>query len=161
MRADVDPSHYIGKRRLFQNCCGPAGLRAIYLAWSKALEYKDDILFVNMLVNRQISAGSVSVYDTEGRAIRLEIRPNRDCNLSIRVPEWTVASDIASSHTHITKTRIEIIGVHAAERIMVDFPYSITQESYTVRHQGDYGQEDFVIDFKGDSAILVKKTGGA
>ncbi len=128
---------------------------------AKRSEYRHDILLVNMFVDRRISAGSVSVREAQGENIRLEITVNRNCNLSVRVPEWTKPSAIAASRDfNVAGTRLHITGLAAGESVVLDIPYTITQDRYTVRHQGGYGREDFVIKFKGDSAISVEKTGG-
>lgn len=166
VNGDVDHKHYVGKRRLFQNCCGPAGPRAIYLAWSKAIELRDDAVYVNLLVNRRTSDAGVAVREGANSTIEVEVTAYNGGNISVRIPEWTnrdgiiVKKNGADVHFDLNATRLVVKNLAKDDVVMISYPYTIRKENYTVHHTGGYAYEDYVITLKGDSAISVESVGG-
>ncbi|MHB9037754.1 MAG: hypothetical protein ACYC64_13930 [Armatimonadota bacterium] len=157
---------YTQRSRLFQNCCGPAGLRSLYMAWSQAAVFEGNELRVNMLFNRALPDASVCVSETNDKLIEVEICLDRSCGLSVRVPEWTsddsviVLKNGALANADIAGKRLSMSNLEAGDKVVARFPFNITQEEYVVQNSGRYEQEVFAIDFKADSAISVQRVSG-
>jgi hypothetical protein len=67
-------------------CCTGNGARWLYQAWEHILDYIDDRLKVDLLLNRASPWADVDSYVLyEGR---VDVKVKRDCELSLRIPEW-------------------------------------------------------------------------
>ncbi|HLE05126.1 MAG TPA: hypothetical protein VI729_11010, partial [Anaerolineales bacterium] len=45
---------FLNKVRALQNCCGPSGPKALYLAWQHAARVQGETLRVNLLLDRAL-----------------------------------------------------------------------------------------------------------
>jgi hypothetical protein len=71
------------------HCCTGNGTRAIYYVWENILSEEAGKLKVNLLLNRASSWADVHSYiPYEGR---VDVRVKKDCELSVRIPEWATA----------------------------------------------------------------------
>lgn len=162
LQSSAPPEMYLGKMRLFQNCCGPAGLRAIYQAWSQALRFTGNELRVNMLVNRRIPEAGVCVRDRAGGEIEVEVNLKRACDLSLRMPEWTSFARVGVFKNDMPVNPERRTGMLVLEnllpgdRVVTRFPYTLTQQEYATKHIG-FAPTGFSISFQGDSAVAVHR----
>lgn len=166
LQRDVTPRDlYLEKRRMFQNCCGPAGLRALYLVWSQSAVAQGDRLCVNMLVNRGIPEAAVSVGEAKDGAIELETVLKQTLELDLRVPEWADESKVVTfadgtpMRTIISGGRLRTGALEAGSVVQIRFPCTGTREDFIVQH-GNSPHETFSISFIGDSAVDVKRMSG-
>ena len=165
LKRDVTPRDvYLGKPRLFQNCCSGAGLKAIYLAWSQAVQCRGDELRVNLLINRATPQARVTVRGDAG-SVEVTVKPTRACSLSVRKPDW--AED---EGTAVTKNgepvSLELSGsclllprVEAGACVTVRLPLATA----TGEFEGVDGRsepERFAVVCKGDSVLRVRSLGG-
>ena len=68
------------------HCCTGNGSRAIYYAWEHILDYRDETLRINLLLNRASPWADVDSYiPYEGQ---VDIKMKKTCNLEVRIPEW-------------------------------------------------------------------------
>jgi len=68
------------------HCCTGNGTRAIFYVWQNILAFERGNLEVNLLLNRASPWADVdSSVPYEGR---VDVKIKKDCNLSIRIPEW-------------------------------------------------------------------------
>jgi hypothetical protein len=156
---------YLNRKRVFQNCCGPAGLRSLYLAWSRTMEFEGDELRINMLFNRSIPGARMKSTDGDGNKIQVGITVDRSCNLNVHIPDWctdgaySVTRNGEKAQTSVLSDRLMIPGIHPGDQVVVTFPYEIKTVEYIVAH-GAYPPEVFDITFKADSAIRINRVSG-
>lgn len=161
----ADPRLYLHHPRLFQNCCGPAGLRALYLAWSQAGTADDNGFTVNLLMSRQSPDGTVAVAENANGAIDVRVTPQHAGPVRVRMPQWaniqatTVHKSGNPIAAHQTEGWLQIDDAQAQETITVTLPCSTRVEEYTVRH-GSYPHDHYRITLKGDAAVAIEKTDG-
>ncbi len=83
------PNDFIGPNESSQwlmNCCGPSGVKALYLVWHNALRWSDGNLHVNLLVSRRSKYADITSYDPiKGQ---VSILPKQDCCLTVHLPDW-------------------------------------------------------------------------
>ena len=93
-------SIYLNKVRALQNCCGPSGPKALYLAWRHAskviMENGGNSLRINLLLDRSLPDAEVRCNEPwEGR---VEVCA-KDAFLSVamRCPSWTSEKDMTAT----------------------------------------------------------------
>src|SRR5262249_2882541 len=75
-----------GGRFGWTGCCLGNGARALYYAWEGILDHKDDVLQVNLLLNRASRWADVNSHlPYTGR---VDIRVKERNRLLVRIPEW-------------------------------------------------------------------------
>ncbi len=87
--ADLAPI-YLNKVRALQNCCGPSGPKAIYLAWQHAAQISTDgagkTLQINLLLDRSLPEAEVRSFEPfEGR---VKVQPAEPITVALRIPSW-------------------------------------------------------------------------
>lgn len=75
---------YLNKIRALQNCCGPSGPKALYLAWQHASRVDGTILRVNLLMDR--SPPEAEIRGHEPYKGRVEVRMHSPLRVALRVP---------------------------------------------------------------------------
>jgi hypothetical protein len=156
---------YRNRKRVFQNCCGPAGLRSLYLAWSQVMEFEEKELRVNMLFSRSIPGARMNVVDGDKNQIQVTIAVDRPCNLNMHVPDWcpyggySVTINGETAKTSVVSDRLMVLGINSGDQVVVTLPYEIKTVEYVVAH-GAYPPEVFDITFKADSAIRINRVSG-
>ncbi len=158
--------HYLNRPRLFQNCCGPAGLRALYLAWSQTITFNNNELKVNLFFNRRTPEADLHVNsDDFNQVIQIKIVIKKNCDLKIRIPQWISSDNIYALLNKISidaETKQKQLGIKdlkAGDILEIDFPYEQQTEEYTIQH-GAYPFETYALYFKGDSILKIEKLEG-
>ena len=83
------PNDFVGRNKSSQwlmNCCGPSGVKALYLVWHNAVQWSDGDLHINLLISRRSEyADVISCDPVRGR---IDILPKQDCRLTVHLPDW-------------------------------------------------------------------------
>jgi hypothetical protein len=164
VKGEADPERYQGKRRLFQNCCAPAGHRALYLAWSQALAMRGGVMEVRLLIDRSVPGAAVRVEAGDNRTLCLHIHAERCHSLRVRSPAWaprTVPVRIGDQTADIRARdgwwRVDLPGTEC--RILFRIPLSEHHERYVLEHQG-FAREAFSLRMLGDATAGVARLEG-
>ena len=148
------PNDFIGRNRWqLMNCCGPAGLRALYLAWNEVVGGDWQVTRINLLLNHAGESAWVrSWLPAEGR---LEVRVAEAKPLEVRIPGWagrdqvsvTVDGQAAPfewSGNYIKLGHDDRPRLQPGQLVTVEFPVvetTTTEEkgggTFTVRWRGD------------------------
>jgi hypothetical protein len=150
---------YLNKIRAVQNCCAGAGLRAIYSAWSNIMLYKDDMLSINMLIDRQNEYARLTSYLPYEGKVLIELK--RDCSVRFRIPATCKTHDmqifIDGRETPVTVdgTYVVLGRQKADTRIEVTFPLEIKSERVCVGNAG-FHQYKYNITWKGDTVVAIQ-----
>ena len=127
----------------FSHCCtGNAG-RSLYFAWRHAVDAKDGVLKVNLLLNRASKWLDIDSYlPFEGK---VEIRNKTAKQISVRIPRWVdekaVTSQINGSAAKPFWAGRYLVfpNLKPKDAITLSFPVTETTETYTLK----WKQEDF------------------
>ncbi len=80
------------KTRLLQNCCGGSGIHALFILWKNAARFEDGVLSVNMHLDKSLPEAEIRCLQPyEGR---LSITLAQECNVRVRIPEFTRPSQM-------------------------------------------------------------------
>jgi hypothetical protein len=89
------PNDFVGNCDLhfhLMNCCGPSGVKAIYLAWNNIFKWEGDCCTINLLMDHE--SLELSIKNHQPRKGQIEITSRRDCVLKIRIPDWVNPAQI-------------------------------------------------------------------
>ena len=83
---------YLGKVRALQNCCGPSGPKAVYLAWQHASRVEGTTLRINLLLDRALPEADVRGCEPwEGK---VEVTLRAPLAIALRVPGFAAAGEV-------------------------------------------------------------------
>ena len=87
-----------------QHCCTGNAARGLYYVWQHMLDHDNDVLKVNLLLNRASSWADVHSYlPYEGR---VDLKIKRDCQaVRVRAPEWVASGSLTLTCKVNGKTR--------------------------------------------------------
>lgn len=134
--------------RRLMHCCGPSGIKAIYLAWHNALKWENGTLRINLLFSRRSRYADIKSFDpAEGR---VEVTVRQNCNLELRLPEWVDKQRVRiqingrNSECHWSSLRLVVGGVSESQQVIITYPLRETVISenvsslvYETRWRGD------------------------
>jgi hypothetical protein len=157
---DFTPRRYLGYEATFMHCCLATGTRAMYYTWEHILDYKDDELRVNLLLNR--ASRWADVYSHVPYQGKLEIKVKKACrDLAMRVPEW-----IESGSAQVKATRggnplpltwagryVQTGPVNPGDTVVASFPI----ETRTVK-QAIAGTA-YTLEIKGNTVVSISPGG--
>lgn len=162
------PNDFIGRNRWrLMNCCGPAGLRALYLAWNEVVGGDWQITRINLLLNHAAESASVrSWLPAEGRVeIRVKAtRPTGVNPLEVRIPDWvarehlTVTVDGEATPFLWADPYIRLGGegqprLQPGQLVTIEFPVAETTTTETK------GGGTFTVRWRGDTVIGIEPAG--
>ncbi|MFH2068116.1 MAG: hypothetical protein ABII89_01460 [Candidatus Omnitrophota bacterium] len=81
--------------RHLMNCCGPSGVKTLYLVWQNIISWQDKTLSINMLLPR--NSRYANIISHEPRKGKLEIVLRQNCRLQILIPEWVNKEQVSIS----------------------------------------------------------------
>jgi hypothetical protein len=151
---------YLGIEASIMHCCMGNGTRALYYVWQHILDYKDDQLQINLLLNR--ASAWADLYSWVPYEGRIEVKMKKSCHaVVVRVPEW-----IESGSALVNATRngnvLPLVwegryvcadAVNAGDRLRVTFPIS----SRSVR-QSIAGVE-YTLEIRGNTVVSMSPGG--
>lgn len=145
---------------MVMQCCTGNSIRAVYYVWERILEYKDNRLRVNLLLNRASQWGDIHSYIPYDGRIDLKIK--KICpEVLVRVPEW-VRSESADVKARMNgeprKLRWEGRYVNVGrglpgETITVTFPIPSRKVKETM------GGVTYTLELKGSTVVSISPEG--
>ncbi|MFA5865824.1 MAG: hypothetical protein WC975_14215 [Phycisphaerae bacterium] len=139
------------------NCCSPSGIKAIYLAWHNAIQFHDGRLQINLLLSRRSKYADVISFDPV--AGRVEVKPHRNCILTIRLPDWVekdqVHLEVNGKHRPIVWQRFSLVvgAVGPNEKVVVAYPL---RKIKTIEKAGSI---QYTMDWIGNTVMDVSPPG--
>jgi hypothetical protein len=151
---------YLGIEASIMHCCMGNGTRALYYVWQHILDYKDDQLRINLLLNRASAwADLYSYVPYEGR---IEVKMKKGCRaVLVRVPEW-IESGSALVNATLNGNALPLAwegryvradAVNAGDRLQVTFPIS----TRTVRQS--IAGVDYTLEIRGNTVVSMSPGG--
>ena len=155
----ISPNDWQGDRHGYSimHCCTGNGTRALYYVWENILACDEDQLKMNLLLNRASLWADVDSYvPYEGR---VDVRVKRDCELSIRIPEW-VSREQVSCKVNDADRGLSWEGRYAAlgkveSKDTASLMFPIFERADKVRIQGT----DYAIIRKGNEVVRIDPPG--
>lgn len=147
-------------RQCVQHCCTGQATRAMYYIWEHILDYREQTLRVNLLLNRASEWCDVYSYiPYEGR-VDLKIKKHCERTL-LRVPEWVPSgssqvSCTVNGHSRPTKWegRYVVLGSAApGERFTVKFPIGERKVQERI------GGVNYTLEIRGNTVISIDPPG--
>lgn len=145
--ADLAPI-YLKKVRALQNCCGPSGPKAIYLAWQHSAQILNDgagkTLRINLLLDRSLQEAEVRSFEPfEGR---VEVLPAESIRVALRCPSWLSGHEITAKingrPAPLSRSN-GYVGTDAAQRgNRVEFLYPIEEKTEDIAI-GNEGRQSY------------------
>jgi hypothetical protein len=159
VRTPAMRSRYLGKVRAQQNCCGAAGIRALYQVWSSAITEDAGQVSVNMSLDRATPrVGVTSFLPFEG-TVRIAVQ--QDSNLRWRRPAYCTAGDVRVKAGE-TKLPVQAQGPYlsfghgpAGTVIELSLPLPKRRQSLTIGNHG-YQQYRYDVDWRGDTVTAIR-----
>jgi len=144
-------SHYL------MHCCGPSGIKALYLAWQQACKFEEGVLRVNLLLPRRLPEADVQGFDP--REGRLDIELHTDAALSMRMPDW-----VAKKEVRAQVERRPLSFQWQADRLVTPVvekgqTVSITYPLRSVTSTVHVGSDRYDIQWQGDTALSISPPG--
>lgn len=131
--------------RHLMNCCGPSGVKALYLIWQNIVRWQNGTLSINMLLPRNSRYASIISHEPlEGK---LEITVRQDCRLQVRIPEWVnkeqvlVSVDGKVRPNRWTGSQLLIEDVNLNQKVVVTYPLrsvTLTEKSGRLEYQTNW-----------------------
>lgn len=154
------PNDFIGHNKhscSLMNCCGPAGVRALWTAWRHVEHCDKNATTVHILLARQGEA--VEVEDHTPREGRLVIRAKRDTDLAVRVPGFlgdttpAVKRNGGEVTVGAASGYLQCGDVARGDEIEITYPMAETRESLRVNGR------DFTVTWAGDTVVAIDPPG--
>ena len=149
---------YWGKIRGIQNCCAGAGIRALHQVWTNIATFKDHRLDVNMLIDKQVPAATITSFIPYRGQARIEmkqageVRVRVSADLEIKDVQATVNGktiEIKPEGSFINAGKLA-----AGDVLEVKFPLPLRTEHFMVGNKG-FQQYHFKADWKGDTVVAM------
>ena len=157
------PNDFIGRDRWhLMNCCTPAGIRTLYLAWNEIVGGDWKTTRVNLLLNHVAESASVrSWLPYEGR---VEVRVKQAKPLEVRIPDWVdhsqvevtidgQATEFEWSGNYVTVGQRGKPSLEPAQLVTVTFP---VRELTTTESKGG---GTFTVYWRGDTVVGIEPAG--
>jgi hypothetical protein len=150
---------YIGKIRAIQNCCAGGGIRAVHQVWSNIATFKDDMLSVNMLIDKKISEAKITSFIPFKGLARVEVA--RDCSVRFRVSPDIKMDDVrlsvgGKSITPISQGVFISAGkLKAGDVLEITLPLPGKTQEVVIGNVG-YQQYRYKATWKGDTVVEIQ-----
>ncbi len=148
-----------GKPRLLQNCCGGSGPHALFIAWKNAARVQDDILSVNLLIDKLLPQAEIrSALPWVGR---MSVHLHQDMDIRIRLPEFVEPSEVRVGcscrgvQSRFHAGWLEIDSARADELYEINFPLPIVHEEIRIGNPG-FREWTYQATWKGDTVVHLQ-----
>ncbi|GAH46415.1 unnamed protein product, partial [marine sediment metagenome] len=139
------------------NCCSPAGMHALYLAWDNIVTRNEEGVWINLSLNHDsqwVKINSFRPYQG-----KVEILIKQAPVLFIRVPDW-VAKDKVKVTGISNGKRLEWVGNYLKlnglrKRQLVCLTYPLREEE----RKEEIGGGEFLLHWKGDTVVEISPPG--
>jgi hypothetical protein len=151
--------------RGMMNCCVGNGSQALYYVWDSAVRQRDDVIQVNLLLDRKSPWVDVrSSLPYEGR---VSLKVKQGGMLSVRIPQWVDKTAVELSANgqrqavNWVDRNVLVPAVEAGSEVVLAFPVVESVETYTVfgddpwQHNAETRTE-YTIHFRGNTAMTVE-----
>jgi hypothetical protein len=149
---------YLNKVRALQNCCGPSGPKALYLAWQHASRVDGSTLWVNLLVDRSLPEAEVRGYEPhEGR---VEVAVRSALAIALRVPRFVEPDELAVSvNGQPAEARVEggyvvTPTLRAGDKAAFTYPLPERDETVRIGNEG-FQQYEYAVHWRGSTVMSV------
>jgi hypothetical protein len=154
------PNDFIGNcdhHYCLMNCCGPAGIRALYDVWDNIYNVKNDSVYINIFVDREIDQISMKNLILEKGLIILDTHKSVKLYLACR--SWVQANTIKVKingefkKIELVESYVDLGFVQAGSRIEVELPISLLQESVYINGR------NYKFKWLGDTVMAIDPPG--
>jgi len=117
-------------------CCPPEGMRALYTAWINTVREENDGVYINMCLDRDSSAASVTTYAPQFGRLDVEVR--RQADYYVRPPSWAPQEDINVSVNgkgiipKWKRSYIRVSGVKPGDVIRMDYMLPVFTQTVAI-----------------------------
>ncbi len=147
---------YLGKVRALQNCCGPSGPKALYLAWQHAARMDGTTLRVNLLMDRALPEAEVRGFEPWDGRVEVAVRAPID--IAVRVPGFVKREDLAAT---VNGNRLDLRfeggyvvtpKLSPGDRVVFTYPLAEKTETISVGNEG-FQQYDYAVKWRGSTVL--------
>ncbi len=164
VKSEEVAGHYLHKVRALQNCCGPSGPKALYLAWQHAARIDGSTLTVNLLLDRALPRAEIRCH--EPREGRLTVTLGAPLTLKVRIPEGVPAIEVrAERKGRRLVTQVEgsylttVTPLRADDVVNIHYPLREREERITLGNAG-FQQYGFRVRWRGSSVVSIEPEEG-
>jgi hypothetical protein len=141
-----------------EGCCVNGGMRGIYMAWHDAITRVDDVVSVNLLIDR--STPDVIVQSSLPAEGVVSITARRPVVCRMRLPDWVDANEVEVT-AGAERSAVSYDGGWLMLGALV--PHLPVEVRFPVRHLSEtvtVASDPYQIEWQGDTVVTVKPEGG-
>ena len=136
------------------NCCGPAGVRALYLVWQNIVIKNQEGVWINLCLNRDSQWVDINSFQPyEGR---VEIFVKQVPVLFVRVPDWVPKNEVKLDGQKKFEWRGDYLKLSNLKKgQLICVTYSLREEQW----KEEIGSGEFLLRWKGDTVVEILPQG--
>ena len=146
------------------NCCTANGAQGLYYVWDSILHESENMVHVNLLMNRRSPSMDIASYLPYRGEVTLTVKINK--SVSVRIPSWVekenvkVSVDGQSRQLMWVNNYLLLPELLAGSVVTLQFPMKEPSEKYAVdsyefRGKKYLGRQSYMITFRGNTAIDI------
>ncbi|MFH0965439.1 MAG: hypothetical protein V2A58_15675 [Planctomycetota bacterium] len=154
----ADRELYLVNNRVAQNCCGPSGMKALYLIWSKAIERSREGWRVHLAVSRSVPGLCVKA----GIGGEARITVAEDGRLALRAPEGVDAKGMqveSARSLGVDERGYLLLGLAGGREARISWKPPERSVTERIGHE-PYAEETVHVRYSGGSAAELASAGG-
>jgi hypothetical protein len=150
---------YLHKVRALQNCCGPSGPKALYIAWQHAARVEGETLRINLLMDRSLP--EAEVHGREPHEGRVEVALSAPLRIALRLPRFASPQTLAVSVNDVpVKVQFEsgyaiTPRLKAGDRATFTYPLPEREELVTIGNDG-FQQYRCAVKWRGSTVLNIE-----
>mgnify|MGYP001283942238 CR=1 FL=1 len=146
-------------------CCPPEGMRALWEAWTSAVETNGNVVQVNLCLTRNHPAAQVKAYRPE--CGRLDVTAKRPGDYLLRAPSWAVRSavQVRRNGTSVdvewggpANAYVRCASVHSGDQLTVTWPVPVFSQTF-VPLSATGGKAEITVRWIGNEVTGVEPRG--
>ena len=146
------------------NCCTANGAQGLYYVWDSILHESENMVHVNLLMNRRSPSMDIASYLPYRGEVTLTVKMNK--SVSVRIPSWVekenvkVSVDGQSRQLMWVNNYLLLPELLAGSVVTLQFPMKESSEKYAVdsyefRGKQYLGRQSYMITLRGNTAIDI------
>jgi len=155
---------FLRKVRALQNCCGPSGPKALYLAWQHAARVERDTVRVNLLLDRALPEAEVRCLEPhEGR---VEVTVAKRLRVALRVPGFSRMGDVAATclgrQLSLREEGCYVVTepLEASSTAVFRYPLAEADETVIIGNEG-FQQYIYTVRWRGSTVLSIEPADNA